>query len=96
MFGQMKIKTRIIGILGVLAAGYLLLLAMVQLSATATHSRMLQISSSLFPAALRMQETEASFERMKKHYGDAVVLQDAGSLASAEKAPKLWARHSKQ
>jgi methyl-accepting chemotaxis protein len=85
MFGQMKIKTRILGILAVLAVGYLVLLAMVQLSSTATHGRMSQISSSLFPAALRMQETETSFERMKKHYGDAVVLQDSASLKGAEK-----------
>jgi methyl-accepting chemotaxis protein len=85
MFGQMKIKTRILAILGVLAGGYLLLLAMVQLSSTATHNRMSEISSSLFPAALKMQEAEASFERMKKHYGDAVVLQDAKSLDGAEK-----------
>ena len=40
MFGDMKIKTRILGILAVLVGGYLLLLAMVQLTATATHSRM--------------------------------------------------------
>jgi methyl-accepting chemotaxis protein len=85
MFGQMKIKTRILGILAVLAGGYLLLLAMVQLSATATHSRMSQISSSLFPAALKMQEAEAAFERMKKHYGDAVVLQDTKSLDGGAK-----------
>jgi methyl-accepting chemotaxis protein len=84
MFGSMKIKTRILSILAVLAGGYLLLLAMVQLSATATHSRMADISSSLFPAALRIQDAQASFERMKKHYGDAVVLQDAKSLKSAE------------
>ena len=32
-----------------------------------------------------MQEAEAAFERMKKHYGDAVVLQDAKSLKGAEK-----------
>jgi methyl-accepting chemotaxis protein len=81
----MKIKTRILSILAVLVGGYLLLLAMVQLSATATHNRMSEISSSLFPAALKMQEAEASFERMKKHYGDAVVLQDAASLKGAEK-----------
>jgi methyl-accepting chemotaxis protein len=85
MFGQMQIKTRILGILAVLAGGYLLLLAMVQLSANATHSRMSQISTSLFPAALQMQEAEAAFERMKKHYGDAVVLQDTASLIGAEK-----------
>ncbi|MGD0831218.1 MAG: methyl-accepting chemotaxis protein [Terracidiphilus sp.] len=85
MFGQMMIKARILGILAVLAGGYLLLLAMVQLSSTATHSRMSQISSSLFPAALKMQHAQASFERMKKHYGDAVVLQDPKSLDAAEK-----------
>jgi len=59
------------------------LLAMVQISATATHRRMLEISSSLFPAALQIQEAETSFERMKKHYGDAVVLQDAAALKGA-------------
>jgi len=84
MFGQMKIKTRILAIMAVLAGGYLLLLGMVQISATATHSRMSNISSSLFPAALRMQDAEASFERMKKHYGDAVVLQDERALKGAE------------
>jgi methyl-accepting chemotaxis protein len=81
----MKIKTRILGTLAILVGGYLLLVGMVQLSSTATHSRMSQISSSLFPAALRMSESEAAFERMKKHYGDAVVLQDASALAGAEK-----------
>ncbi len=85
MFQKMKIKTRILGILGVLAAGYLALLAMVQISATITHDRMSEISSALFPAALRMSEAEAAYERMKKHYGDAVVLQDQASLAGAEK-----------
>ena len=85
MFGQMKIKTRILGILAVLATGYLLLVGMVQLSSSATHSRMSQISTSLFPAALRIQDAESSFERMKKHYGDAVVLQDPKSLVGAEK-----------
>jgi len=61
MFGNMKIKTRILSILAVLAGGYLLLLAMVQISATATHSRMSIISTSLFPAALKMQDAQASF-----------------------------------
>jgi methyl-accepting chemotaxis protein len=85
MFKQMKIRARILGTLGILAGGYLLLLAMVLISATTTHSRMLDISSAIFPAALRMQEAESAFERMKKHYGDAVVLQDAASITGAEK-----------
>lgn len=85
MLKTMRIKTRILGILGILAAGYLALLAMVQISATITHDRMSEISASLFPAALRMSEAEAAFERMKKHYGDAVVLQDQAGLAGAAK-----------
>jgi methyl-accepting chemotaxis protein len=84
MFSQMKIKTRILSILAVLGGGYLLMVAMVQISASSTHNRMSEISASLFPAAIKMQEAEATFERMKKHYGDAVVLQDAKSLAGAE------------
>jgi methyl-accepting chemotaxis protein len=85
MFGQLKIKTTILGCMAVLAGGYLLLLVMVHFSASATHTRMIKISSSLFPAALKMQEAEAGFERMKKHYGDAVVLQDPKALDGAEK-----------
>jgi methyl-accepting chemotaxis protein len=85
MFGEMKIKTRILSILALLASGYLLQVGIVQYTATATHQRMSEISASLFPAALKMQETESAFERMKKHYGDSVVLQDAAPLASAEK-----------
>jgi len=84
MFNDMKIKTRILSILAVLAGGYLLLLAMVQFTASATHTRMQQLSSSLFPAALKMSEAEAAFERMKKHYGDAVVLQDTKALQGGE------------
>lgn len=85
MFGQMMIKTRILAILGVMAVGYLLLVAMVQFTASTTHARMGKLSTALFPAALKMQDAESAFERMKKHYGDAVVLQDASSLTNAEK-----------
>jgi len=85
MLQRMKIKTWILGIVAVLGVGYLLMLAAVNYGATATHSRMSQISASLFPAALRMQEAEAAFERMKKHNGDAVVLQDQKALGEAEK-----------
>lgn len=87
----MSIKARILGILAALAGGYLLLLLAGLVTSTATHNRMSQISTSLFPAVLRMQEAEAAFERMKKHFGDAVVLQDADALAGAEKEAKTTA-----
>jgi methyl-accepting chemotaxis protein len=85
MLGQMTIKIRILVVLVILAAGYLALLGVVQFSSSSTHYRMSTISTALYPAALKMQESEAAFERMKKHYGDAVVLQDAKALADAEK-----------
>jgi methyl-accepting chemotaxis protein len=84
MFRRLKIRTLLLEILAVLGGGYLLLLSVVHLSATATHSRMSRISSSLFPAALKIEGSEAAFERMKKHYGDAVVLEDEKALDGAE------------
>src|SRR5450756_569245 len=80
-----SIKARILGILGVLALGYLLVLAVVQFTAAATHAHVDQAQASLFPAALRLQEAEASFERLQKRYKDAVLLEDRGALALAEK-----------
>ncbi len=80
-----SIKARILGILGVLAFGYLLLLAMVQFTAAATHRHIEEASGSLFPAALRLQEAEASFEHLQKRYKEAVLLEDAGALDAAEK-----------
>jgi methyl-accepting chemotaxis protein len=85
MLAKVKIRVKILSILGLLAGGYILLLAMVQISTSVTHSRMSEISASLFPAALKIQEAEADYERMKKQYGDAVVLQDTGPLIVAEK-----------
>lgn len=82
---SLRAKKRLILALGVLAGGYLLLLAGVWISALATHAGMSKISTSLFPAALRMQEASAAFERMKRNYGDAVVIQDSTALERAEK-----------
>lgn len=85
MLRGVKIKTWILGIVAALGGGYLLMLAVVNCAASATHSRMSQISSVLFPAALQMREAESAFARMEKQYGDAVVLQDRKALAEAEK-----------
>lgn len=79
------IKFKILSILAVLAVCYLLLLAVVQFTATVTHSHLEQVSISLFPAALRIQEAESSFEQLNKRYKDAVLLEDPDALASAER-----------
>jgi methyl-accepting chemotaxis protein len=94
--GLTSIKARI---LGILAFGYLLLLVLVQFTAVATHRHVEQASGSLFPAALRLQEAEASFEHLQKRYKDAVLLEDPEALEAAERdagavADALAAAHS--
>jgi hypothetical protein len=80
-----SIKTRILGILALLGTGYVLLLTMVQFTAADTHAHMDEVSSSLFPAALKMQEVEASFEQLRKRYKDAVLLEEPAALADADR-----------
>jgi methyl-accepting chemotaxis protein len=83
--GLTSIKTRILAILGGLSLGYLLLLTMVQFTAAATHRHLAQAADSLFPAALRLQEAEASFEHLQESYKEAVLLEDPEALDAAEK-----------
>jgi methyl-accepting chemotaxis protein len=80
-----SIRIRIFAILGVLAIGYLLLLAMAQFTAGATRGHMEHLSTSIFPAALKLREAEATFEQMTRSYKEAVLLEDPGALAAAEK-----------
>lgn len=81
---NVSIKSRILGILGVLACGYLLLLTIVQLTASATHNRIERVSTTLFPAALSLGKAKASFEQLKRHSKDAVMLEDPGALVVAD------------
>ena len=44
-----------------------------------------RISTSLFPAALRLRDAESSFDQMTKRYKEAVLIEDPGTLAAADK-----------
>ena len=77
------IKLRLLTVLTLLAIGYLLLLTMVQFTAVATRDHLRQVSTSFFPAALRIQESASAFERLQKRYKDAILLEDPNSLAAA-------------
>lgn len=77
------IKLRLLTVLILLAIGYLLLLTMVQFTAVATRDHLRQVSTSFFPAALRIQESASTFERLQKRYKDAILLEDPNSLAAA-------------
>jgi methyl-accepting chemotaxis protein len=83
-----SIRTTIRLAIGVLAAGYVALLLMVQVTAWRTQSHMRTASTSLFPAALSCQEAEADFQKLLKHYYDAVLLQDKGALEQSEESAR--------
>ena len=82
---KQSIRVRILGILGVLATGYLLLLAMAQFTAGATRVHMDRLSDFVFPSAMWIREAQGSFDQMTKRYKEAVVLEDPGTLATADK-----------
>jgi methyl-accepting chemotaxis protein len=80
-----SIRARILAILAMMGASCLLLLAMVEFTAAATHGHMDRLSSTVFPAAMQLVQTEASFEQMKKRYKEAVLLEEPTALADADK-----------
>jgi methyl-accepting chemotaxis protein len=81
-----SIRNRILGILGLLALGYLLLLAMMQTTAGATHEHMERVSTSLRPASSALDEAEHDYAEVRKEYKDTVTLEDQNALADAQKA----------
>lgn len=80
-----SIKHRLLSVLALLGVGDLLLLAMVQFTAVATHNHLTFVSRSVFPAALKIQEARSAFNRLEKHYKDAVLMEDPANLVTAER-----------
>ncbi len=82
---KQSIRVRILAIVGVLATGYLLLLAMAKFTAGATRAHMDELTGTVFPAALRIRQAQMSFDQMTKHYKEAILLEDPGSVDAADK-----------
>jgi methyl-accepting chemotaxis protein/methyl-accepting chemotaxis protein-1 (serine sensor receptor) len=70
---------------GVLAFGYLLFLALVQWTSSATQRHLATVSDSIFPAALQIADAQAEYKKLHKDYESAVLMQDASNLATADK-----------
>jgi methyl-accepting chemotaxis protein len=81
---NLGIKAKIWLIIAVFGAGYASILILQQWAAAQTSAHMNIASGTLFPAALSVQEAEAGFQKVKKRYNDAVLLQDKKALAGAE------------
>ena len=79
-----RIKTRIRMAIGVIGAGYIALLLLVQWTGMRTQKAMTLASGSLFPATLSSQDAGAAFQKLTKSYSDAVLTQDAGALSKAD------------
>src|ERR1700684_1050976 len=81
---NLGIGTKLLFSIGVLAFGYLLFLGLVQWTGGTIQQQLRIASDSLFPAALAGQEAQAGFQKLTKDYKDAVLLQDAKTLATAD------------
>jgi hypothetical protein len=80
-----SIRLRILAILVIMGVSYALLLAMVEFNAAATSRHMDQLSSMLIPATMQLIQAENSFVETKKHYEEAVLLEQSNSLADANR-----------
>jgi methyl-accepting chemotaxis protein len=90
---QMSIRSKLLLSIGLLATGYLLFLGLVQWTASTTERHLTTVSKSIYPAALSMEEAQASFQKQTKDYKDSVLLQDKAALEAADQdAQKVSAR----
>jgi methyl-accepting chemotaxis protein len=80
---RMNITAKIWLSVGVFALGFVLSISLGQLQGLLTERELGVTASALFPAAQKSQDAQASFERMLKGFGDAVITQDAAGLDHA-------------
>jgi methyl-accepting chemotaxis protein len=81
---RLGINARIWLSISALGVGYVVLVLFGQLVGHQIESNARVASGTLFPAALKSQQADAAFQRVLKHYSDAVVLQDKKSLNEAD------------
>jgi methyl-accepting chemotaxis protein len=84
--GNLSIRTKIRLAIGILGAGYIVLLAVVLWTGSQTQAHMKIASASLFPAALNSQEAEANFQKVLQSYQNAVIMQDKKAIEKAEES----------
>jgi PAS domain S-box-containing protein len=70
--------------IGIFLLGFVFLIALEQVEGRNTEDRLSTTAEALFPAALLSQRADAAFGRTMKGFRDAVVVQDASGLDSAE------------
>lgn len=82
---QYSIRTKLLACVGALAGGYLVFFFLIQWSAGRTQEHLTRVSKAIYPATLRINQANDSFQAMNKDYKDAVLLQDQKALDAADK-----------
>jgi len=80
-----SIRTRILAVLGVISAASIALLAVIEFTALTTHRHTELVSQTIFPATLELQQAQASFAQLQRHYKESVMLEDQSALAEADR-----------
>ena len=70
--------------IGIFVFGFIMSTALVQIQGVSRERDLRTTSESLFPAAQRSQDAEASFLRAGRNFSDAVVMQDSLGLKRAQ------------
>jgi len=81
---NLSIRIKLMFCVGGLAFGYLLFFGLVAWTGSNMQRHLRTASDSLFPAALASQQAGVGFQKLIKDYKDAVLTQDAQSLALAD------------
>jgi hypothetical protein len=81
---RLSIRGKLLLSIGLLAMGYRLFLGLVQWTAAATDHHLTTVSKSIYPAALSMEQAQASFQEQGKDYKEGVLLQDKAALEAAD------------
>ncbi len=74
--------------ISVIGIGFIALLGLMQWTGAESRIHLDDASNALFPSALSSQQADAAFQKMMKHYGDAIVLQDKSALEAADQDAK--------
>ena len=78
-----SIRTRILGVLGLVGLSYLLLLALIEFSSSTLHKHGALLSNVLYPASLQLLTAESAFDQMRRQYKEAVLMEEPAALAEA-------------
>ena len=80
-----SIRTRILGMLGLMGATYVLLLAFMEFTSLTMHKHGSALTNTIFPASLELVQAQSECDIMKRQYKEAVLMEDQSGLAEAAK-----------